>query len=304
MATQRYISTSFWDDVWIQTLDPSEKLLFLYYMTNPLTNIAGVYKVTARRVGFDTGFTADTIGHIMQKFETARKVFRFGEYIVIPSWPTHQKWESKSKIKEGIVAVLSALDQETLQFLCESGFKFNMRLVYDTISIPYPYEQNYSEFDTDTEFDSDIEVYPKSQKASPLPDSPIITSADFAPEPETFNPESHEAILANLLLTEHRKSDPAFLLGKDWASVKRWSPDIEKLMRIDKRSFEEIKRVILWCQSPGCFWAANILSGSKLREKFPSLILQAQGQSNGNHAPEKRSTVINTGGSTFQEVAL
>lgn len=130
------------------------------------------------------------------------------------------------------------------------------------------------------------------------------TSADFTPEPEVFDAESPEAILATLLLTEHRKSDPAFQVGKDLANVKRWAPDIEKLMRIDKRSFDDVKRVILWCQAPGGFWAANILSGSKLREKFPSLILQAQGQTNGRHAPEVRATVINTGGSTFEEVAL
>ena len=39
----RYIKTKFWDDSYIIELNPHEKLLFLYLITNPLTNIAGVY---------------------------------------------------------------------------------------------------------------------------------------------------------------------------------------------------------------------------------------------------------------------
>ena len=74
MATQRYISTSFWDDEWIQELDPSEKLLYLYLMTNPLTNIAGVYKLSIRRISFDTGFTEDIVKNILERFEKDKKV--------------------------------------------------------------------------------------------------------------------------------------------------------------------------------------------------------------------------------------
>jgi len=37
---KRYISTKFWDDEFIVNLDPIEKLLFMYFLTNPLTNVA------------------------------------------------------------------------------------------------------------------------------------------------------------------------------------------------------------------------------------------------------------------------
>ena len=106
MGTHRYIATSFWDDDWVQTLDPSEKLLYLYLMTNPLTDISGVYKIADRRISFDTGFNADTIKNIMGKFEKAGKAFRMDEYIILPSWPKHQNWETSPKIKEGIVLSL------------------------------------------------------------------------------------------------------------------------------------------------------------------------------------------------------
>ena len=140
MATQRYISTSFWDDEWIQTLDPSEKLLYLYLMTNPLTNIAGVYKITDRRISFDTGFNLDTIGHIFSKFEKSRKVYRKGEYVVLPSWPKHQKWEKSEKVKEGIVRILEELEPEIIEFLKQIGYRYPI----DTLSIPNIYPSNYS----------------------------------------------------------------------------------------------------------------------------------------------------------------
>jgi len=50
-----------------------------------------------------------------------------------------------------------------------------------------------------------------------------------------------------------------------------WARDIEKLIRIDGRRSEDIEKVIVWCQSNGCFWGPNILSGRKLREKFDTM---------------------------------
>lgn len=80
------------------------------------------------------------------------------------------------------------------------------------------------------------------------------------------------------------KRDPSFS-NTSTKSINRWAVDIDKLMRIDGRPPQEIERVIDWCQSLGCFWGPNILSGKKLREKFDTLYgamqndnLKSQGQ--------------------------
>jgi len=119
---------------------------------------------------------------------------------------------------------------------------------------------------------------------SPPGNDPQVTSEVTSKSPPSirtkrntekeFPQDSPPLVLATLLLTEHRKMDEKFLVGKEDATVQRWASDIEKLIRIDKRTVDEIRRVILWVQSPGCFWASNILSGVKLREKFPQLIGQ------------------------------
>ena len=49
------------------------------------------------------------------------------------------------------------------------------------------------------------------------------------------------------------------------------------MLRIDKRTPEEIEEVIRWCQNDS-FWQANILSTKKLREKFDQLAIKMQKQ--------------------------
>lgn len=82
---KRYVSTSFWDDEWIQSLSFTEKGLYLYLLTNPLTNIAGVYKLANRRIVFDTGLSENTVEEIMKKFQSEGKAYRHGEFVVLPS---------------------------------------------------------------------------------------------------------------------------------------------------------------------------------------------------------------------------
>ncbi|MBK5247337.1 MAG: phage replisome organizer N-terminal domain-containing protein [Peptostreptococcaceae bacterium] len=80
--------------------------------------------------------------------------------------------------------------------------------------------------------------------------------------------------LAMLLLSESRKHDEKLRIGKDKETIKSWAVDIEKLIRIDQREYSIVEQVIRWCKEDGNFWIPNILSGKKLRDKFPTLVSQ------------------------------
>ena len=54
----------------------------------------------------------------------------------------------------------------------------------------------------------------------------------------------------------------------------RWIRDMEKIMRLDCRTPQQVEMAIRWCQKSS-FWKANILSPSKLRDKYDQLRLQA-----------------------------
>ena len=80
--------------------------------------------------------------------------------------------------------------------------------------------------------------------------------------------------------------DPRCTAIKLPGKTKQWAKDIDKLLRIDGRTAEECESVIAWCQSPGCFWGPNIMSGRRLREKFDTLWGQMQNRKGGLSEPE------------------
>ena len=113
MATQRYISTSFWEDLWIRSLDPAERYLYMYMLTNPLTNIAGIYQITIDRIAFDTGYDERTLRPMIERFETAGKAYFFrDEWILLPTWPKHQRVRERDNIRTGIDTILMNLPDD------------------------------------------------------------------------------------------------------------------------------------------------------------------------------------------------
>jgi hypothetical protein len=99
---------------------------------------------------------------------------------------------------------------------------------------------------------------------------------DFS-EPPLSEFQKSALELSELLLSSHRKEIPDYLSGKkDIRTIQRWAVDIEKLIRIDKKSPDKIRRVILWAKTPGNFWFNNIQSGEKLRKHFERISGQMQ----------------------------
>ena len=204
MATQRYISTSFWDDGWIQELDPSEKLLYLYLLTNPWTNIAGVYRLTVKRIHDDTGFNRDTVRMILDRFERKGKAMLFGEWIIIPSWPAHQKWQTKPNIRSGIESILRDLPADVISKLNEVKYRFPIAEYLQNYKNPVgpgrtdtdQVEPNYLDSDSDSDSDLDFDLDHKngaadeklpdeSESMPPWPDDEDLSqpAADPSPEP-------------------------------------------------------------------------------------------------------------------------
>ncbi len=115
MAKQRYVNTKFWTDPYVSDLDPSEKLLFLYFMTNHLTNISGIYEVTIRQVAFDTGIDKSMVMKILNRFEKDDKIIYRNGWIAIKNFIKHQTLNPKIKI--GIEIELLDKPAELIDFV-------------------------------------------------------------------------------------------------------------------------------------------------------------------------------------------
>ena len=208
MATQRFISTSFWDDAWVQQLNPTEKFFYLYLMTNPLTNIAGIYQTTLKRMVYDTGMTETAIKKVLRRFEAEGKsYYRYG-YMILPNWPKHQHWDGHSNVKKGIDTILKNLPESVLQTVISTNYKYPL----DSILKEYGLKDlegasktltslsnySHSHLHLDTEKHPDIDSNPNGGTSSPS------TSEIELPDPFVLIPQGEFKEALNLYV-EHRK---------------------------------------------------------------------------------------------------
>lgn len=112
VAKQRIVNTKFWDDSYIAGLSPAEKLLFLYLITNPLTNISGVYELPLRRAAFDVGLSNEEVETMFGKFEADGKIARFNGWVGVTNFVKHQTLNPKIKI--GILQELRRAPKEVV----------------------------------------------------------------------------------------------------------------------------------------------------------------------------------------------
>ena len=94
MGKRRFISTCFWDDNTIILLSTIEKLLFLYFLTNPLTNVAWIYEISLKRINSDTCIEIHTIKEIMKKFEDLWKIRYIDGWLYIKNFSKHQNLDN------------------------------------------------------------------------------------------------------------------------------------------------------------------------------------------------------------------
>jgi len=115
VAKERYLNTKFWDDNYIVKLDPIEKLLFVYFLTNPLANLIGVYEISLRRIAFDTGVEEEIIENILKRFDDVDKIKYKNGYIVIKNFTKYQK--NNPKINKGIQILLDEIPEEFIDWI-------------------------------------------------------------------------------------------------------------------------------------------------------------------------------------------
>lgn len=98
MDVRRSITCGFWTDSWIESMSTEQKLLFLYLLTNPLSNILGIYKISISRMSFDTGLNTSKISNHLKAFQSVKKVFYIDEFIIIVNHIRHQSLNPNMKI--------------------------------------------------------------------------------------------------------------------------------------------------------------------------------------------------------------
>lgn len=112
MSKQRYINTKFWSDSFIVDLNPLDRYLFLYLLTNEHTNIAGIYELPITRMAQETGIDKEMIPKMLRRMNN--KVRHIKGWIIIKNFQKHQ--QNGEKIHLGITNIMAELPLEIREY--------------------------------------------------------------------------------------------------------------------------------------------------------------------------------------------
>lgn len=115
MGKMRGINTDFWTDTWVvDQLNPLDRHLFLYLLTNPQTNLIGVYQLSLRIMSFQTGIEKDELTRMLKRIEP--KVFYRDGWVIMRNGIKHQNYKN-SNINAGIMREAESIPSEILQHI-------------------------------------------------------------------------------------------------------------------------------------------------------------------------------------------
>lgn len=99
MSKQRVVKDEIWDDDWFYDLDPSEKLVWIFLLTNPRGNIVGIYKVNVRWVANLTGFDKDVVTNVLKRFVKDGKILWEKDWIGLVNFHKHIPYSNPNMTK-------------------------------------------------------------------------------------------------------------------------------------------------------------------------------------------------------------
>jgi len=127
------INTKFWSDSWVrQKLNPLDRYLFLYFITNEHTNICGIYELPIEIIAFETGIDENDLKKTYFQRLKPKIVYK-NNWVIIPNFPNYQNYQENLKVKRGIELAIKEIPAK----ICEIAISYGYPM--DTLSIPHPY---------------------------------------------------------------------------------------------------------------------------------------------------------------------
>lgn len=116
---KRLVDCRFWDDLYIRSLDANGKYLFLYLLTNPLSNVAGIYESTLQRMAFDTELEPAVVSKYINQFHADKRIFYYEGFVILKNAVKHQA--TSPQIQKGIQKIIEKLPPPVRTFVEKLG---------------------------------------------------------------------------------------------------------------------------------------------------------------------------------------
>lgn len=118
MSKKRYIDTKFWSDGYVRKLNPLERYLFVYILTNEHTNISGIYELPIDFIAFETGIDQTVLPVMLERLR--EKIIYVNGWVAIKNFIKYQS--DHDNVKKGIEHNLASVPKEIMQELVKLGY--------------------------------------------------------------------------------------------------------------------------------------------------------------------------------------
>jgi len=102
----RILHTQFWKDGFVRRLNPSDKLVYNYLLTNDKVNIVFCYELTVEEIVFDLGLTKKQVSQSLKVLKENNKISCFKDWVFLLNSCKYESYRggknevSKTKITE------------------------------------------------------------------------------------------------------------------------------------------------------------------------------------------------------------
>lgn len=130
----RILHTKIWSDSWFRRLETTEKVFFLYLISNELVNIIHLYELPISVATMQTNIPVEDLERIREKFQEDNKIDFYGDYVLINNAYKYQYYKgiknNRLKLRlffemsddtirhysKNIIDILKDIEDETLRF--------------------------------------------------------------------------------------------------------------------------------------------------------------------------------------------
>jgi len=126
MAKTRMISTDFWSDTWVDSLDPIEKLIYIYCFSNDKSSWCWATEIPIKKIAYETGLDRDMVRKILNRFSNEWRIIYYWWYLILKNFLKHHfNWmdspekRSKNNQLKAIINEMKILPKYILFILCE-----------------------------------------------------------------------------------------------------------------------------------------------------------------------------------------
>ena len=161
MATYRQVHIKYWQDPFVEELEPLQRYFYLYLMTNSKTTQCGCYEISSKLIKYETGLSQSQIDNFIELLEKNNKI-KFNketnEFLLI-NWLKHNSFTSP-KVKACINKEIKNIKNQV--FIDYINDIVNKNMPIDSLSIDYTRcidTETQKEKEKEKEYKNNISLY-------------------------------------------------------------------------------------------------------------------------------------------------